>query len=180
MISWGFGQDIRRTGRNSEMMCEKSKDYPEICSKDEPKFRSLLEKYCKQGGDHQASLQKSTNMGSINIVQDEETEAKYDVQQCSCAIRWTDALEIILIVFLALFLIRFLRQKYVIFQSQKKSKKLQQMQAIFSRLPSDSKVAMHPVATAPVQMQSVPEIYPTLPQKSTDNKNDKPWLTSQN
>ena len=178
MSYWGLGQDIRSKGQKTNMGCDKSVQYEEICAKDEPKFKNLLQKYCKQGGDHQTSLQKSTNFGFLNIVSDEETEAKYEVQECKCTMGWTDVLEIILIAFLALFLIRFLKQKFDIFQSQKKSRKMSQLQAIFSRLPSDSKAAMHP--TAPVPIQSAPEIYPTLPQKSTDTQNAKPWLTNQN
>ena len=176
MSYWGLGQDIRSKGQ--KMGCDKSVQYEEICAKDEPQFKNLLHKYCQQGGDQQTSLQKSTNFGFLNIVSDEETDAKYEVQECKCSMGWTDVLEIILIAFLALFLCRFLKKKFDSFQSEKRSRKLSQMQAFFSRLPSDSKTAMH--LTAPVSLQTAPEIYPTLPQKSPETQNAKPWLSNQN
>ena len=158
------------------MGCDKSIKFTEICKKDEPKFQTLLSKYCGSGGDQQTSLQKSTNFGFVNFVSDEESDTKYDVQECSCSMSWTDILEIIIVAVLALFVCRYLKKKFDDFQSAKRSKKLTQMQAFFSRLPSDSKTAMHP--TAPVVTVTAPDIYPSLSQKSAEASSAKPWLSN--
>ena len=167
----GLGQDIRTHKR---MGCDKCTKFTEICKRDEPKFESLLSKYCGSGGEEQSSLQKSTNFGFVNFVSDEEST--YDIQECSCSMYWTDWLEIIIAVILALFVCKYLKNKFDDFQSAKRSKKLTQMQAFFSRLPSDSKTAMHP--TAPVVTVTAPDIYPSLSLTAAETSNAKPWLSN--
>ena len=125
---WGLGQDIR-SHRN--MGCEKSSKNIEICKRDETKFENLLSKYCGSEGDEQSSVQKSTSFGFVNLVSDEEST--YDIKECSCSMSWTDWLEVIIIVILALFVFKYLKNKFTEFQSAKRSKKLTQMQAIFKK-----------------------------------------------
>ena len=82
----------------------------------------------------------------------------------------------IIIAILALFVFKYLKNKFTEFKSAQRSEKLSQMQAIFSRLPSDSKNAMHP--TAPIVTVTAPEIYPSLPTKAAETANLKPWLSA--
>ena len=154
------------------MSCVKSQKYGEICKSDEGKFEALMAKYCNTAWDGQSSMQKSTYYGLVNLVSDEENFN--DVNVCHCSFSWTDGLEVAIVAILALFVLRFLKNKYYEFRSNQRSRKMSQMQAFFSKLPSDSQKALPP--TAPTVSVASPDIYPPLPTKSAENS--KPWLTT--
>ena len=129
-------------------------------------------KYCNTAGDGQSSMQKSNNYGLVNLVSDQENFN--DVNVCHCSFSWTDGLEVAIVVILALFVLRFLKNKYDEFRSNQRSRKMSQMQAFFSKLPLETQKALPP--TVPTVSIASPYICPPLPTKSAENA--KPWITT--
>ena len=102
---WGLGQDIRA----HKMGCVRSQKYGEICKSEEEKFEALMAKYCNTAGDSQSSMQSSNNYGLVNLVSDQENFN--DVNVCHCQFSWTNGPEVAIVVILALFVFRFLKNK---------------------------------------------------------------------